>query len=81
MSHEDHLAAARTELRKARRSVRDDIREYPVPVSGCDAQYNRLIELRAAVDEALAALDAPRFVATPRTPEPVAGIEGRQCTE
>ena len=39
MSHEDHLAAARTELRKARRSVRDDIREYPVPVSGCDAQY------------------------------------------
>ena len=74
MNHEDRLASARAELREARRLVRDELRAYPVPVSGCDVQYNRLIELRAAIDDALAALDAPRFVATPRSPASAAGV-------
>ncbi len=77
MNHEDSLAAAKAELQTARRAIRDELRAYPFPVSGCDAQYSRLIELRAAVDEALAALDAPRFVATPRSPAPADGIESR----
>lgn len=77
MSFETHLAEARAALNAARDMVRAEIRDYPTPVSGCDAQYNHLIGQRGAIDDALSALSAPRFVATPRTPAPGVGVESR----
>lgn len=77
MSYDIHLAEARRALLAARTALQDELRAYPTPVSGCDAQYNHLIGQRSSIAAALSALDAPRFVATPRTPEPTAGIESR----
>ena len=77
MSYEECLTVARHELSIARQMIQDELRTYPTPVSGCDAQYNHLIGLRGAISEALRSLEAPRFVATPRTPEPLAGVESR----
>ena len=77
MDYDDCLLLARAELRHARHLLIDEIRSYPTPVSGCDTQYNHLIGQRAAVDDALAALDAPRFVATPRMPTATSAVESR----
>ncbi|MDJ0638943.1 MAG: hypothetical protein QNJ20_08920 [Paracoccaceae bacterium] len=77
MPYDDHLTTARAELEAARRALQDELRNYPTPVSGCDAQYNHLIGLRGSITAALRALEAPRFVATPRTPDPLAGVESR----
>ncbi len=77
MSHEPHLDAARQSLLAAREAIRLELRHYPTPVSGCDAQYNHLLGLRGSISAALASLDAPGFVATPRTLEPTAGVESR----
>ena len=77
MTHEDCLTAARAELIQARRLLQDELRDYPTPVSGCDAQYNHLVGLRSSVSEALRLLETPRFVATPRTPSPGSGVESR----
>ena len=77
MEYEDCLTLARTELNVARKMIDDELRAYPTPVSGCDAQYNHLIGLRSSVTRALGALDAPRFVPTPRTPTKGSGVESR----
>ncbi|MEM9426601.1 MAG: hypothetical protein AAGA06_07845 [Pseudomonadota bacterium] len=77
MTYDTHITNARTALLQARTALQDELRAYPTPVSGCDAQYNHLIGQRGAITAALQALEAPRFVATPRTPEPTAGIESR----
>ncbi|MEL7150831.1 MAG: hypothetical protein AAGK71_08865 [Pseudomonadota bacterium] len=77
MSYETQLMAARAALMAARTDIQNELRAYPTPVSGCDAQYNHLIGQRGAVAAALQALDAPPFVATPRSPDPNAGIESR----
>ncbi|MEO1307280.1 MAG: hypothetical protein AAFV38_04950 [Pseudomonadota bacterium] len=77
MTSEDCLIVARAELQMAKRLIQDEIRTYPTPISGCDAQYNHLIGLRGSILEAISALEAPQFVPTPRTPSPTAGIESR----
>ena len=77
MTSEDCLTVAKAELRMARQLIQDELRDYPTPISGCDAQYNYLIGLRGSISDALAALKGPRFVATPRTPTPTAGVESR----
>ena len=77
MTPNDCVTVAKAELSAARQLIQDELRDYPTPVSGCDAQYNHLIGLRGAVTDALRALEAPRFVATPRTLSPTAGIESR----
>ena len=77
MSYADELALARKHLEAARCSILDELREYPTPVSGCDAQYNHLIGLRGSIAEALHTLEEPRFVATPRTLDPQSGVESR----
>ena len=77
MTFDTDIDLARDALEKARHSLQSEIRDYPGPISGCDAQYNYLIGLRVSVSEALRALEGPAFVATPRTPEPAAGIESR----
>lgn len=77
MTCEDCLTVAKAELKAADRLLQNEIRAYPTPISGCDAQYNYLIGLRGSVCDALRALEAPNFVATPRTPSPTAGVESR----
>lgn len=77
MTPDDKMAEARDALRQALTLLQDDIRSYPTPISGCDAQFNHLVGLRSSVQDALGALDGPRFVATPRTPFPNAGVESR----
>ncbi len=37
-----------------------EIRSYPAPIPGCDAQFNYLLERRAEIDRVLAEHDAPR---------------------
>ncbi len=77
MDVQDSLTIARAELELARRLVHDEIRDYPTPISGCDAQYNHLIGLRGSIADALRALEAPRFVATPRQMTPGERVESR----
>lgn len=77
MSYDQHIAMARTALRQAKQTLTDEIRDYPTPISGCDAQFNHLVGLRGSIDDALASLHAPRFVATPRAPDPDARVESR----
>ncbi len=77
MSYEVHVRRAAHELELARREIQEELRNYPSPVSGCDAQYNHLIGLRGSISEAVRVLRTPQFVATPRTLEPGAGVESR----
>ena len=76
-SHSDLIAAAERQLISAAETLADEMRTYPTPVSGCDAQYNHLIAERNRVHAALTALTGTPFVATPRTPYEGAGIESR----
>ncbi len=73
----DLIAAAEKHLVSAAEALADEMRAYPTPVSGCDAQYNHLIAERNRVHAALTALTGIPFVATPRTPYEGAGIENR----
>jgi hypothetical protein len=59
---------ARSALLLARTELDDEIRTYPSPVSGCDAQYNFLLAERRRVHAALEALDAEVHIPTPRAP-------------
>ena len=77
MTYQELMQRAASDLRLARDEISDELRDYPTPVSGCDAQYNHLIGLRNGIGAALDALDTPPFVATPRTPAPGAGVESR----
>lgn len=77
MSYEQQMVRAMGELTRARDLIQDELRAYPTPVSGCDAQYNHLIATRNSVTLALDALATLPFVATPRTPSPNAGVESR----
>ncbi|WP_300037494.1 hypothetical protein [uncultured Roseobacter sp.] len=77
MSVEVTLEQARQALLSARTAITNELRSYPTPVSGCDAQYNYLIGQRGSVAEALRVLDSPQFVATPRALEPGIGPESR----
>lgn len=64
-------------LETLRRCVVTEIRDYPTPISGCDAQFNHLLAERRRVDNALRDLQAAVFVPTPRTPSHDAGVESR----
>ena len=77
MTYELHLSRARRNLAAARDAIQTELRAYPTPVSGCDAQYNHLIGQRGAISAAIQALETPCFVATPRIPEEGARVESR----
>ena len=68
----DHLldAATRT-LHAAKAAVEAEIRAYPRPISGCDAQFNHLLAQRQMVHDALRALETVPLVPTSRHPDPV----------
>lgn len=71
------LEIARQELRLAQSALRRDMAEYPTPIAGCDEQFNHLLDQSERVRNALAALEAPHFIPTPRRLETGRGIESR----
>ena len=52
--------ALRVRLLQLQEAVAAEIGAYPVPIPACDAQYNHLLERRAALAAARARLDAAR---------------------
>lgn len=71
------VIAAKDELQCAKSLLSKEIRAYPTPISGCDAQFNHLIAERQKILNALDALNSAVFVPTPRTPSESAGVESR----
>ena len=70
MTYQDCLSDAVDKLLAARLLIDGEIRSYPTPISGCDAQFNHLIGMRNSITQALKILEEPQFVATPRELEP-----------
>lgn len=69
MSHPiDLVEHARATLRRAGQELDAEIRGYPTPIAGCDAQYNHLLAERRRVRFALSALEAEVHIPTPREP-------------
>jgi hypothetical protein len=62
------VRTARHCLVTAREALDAEIRDYPRPIAGCDAQYNHLLAERRRVRFALAALNAEVHISTPREP-------------
>lgn len=77
MTASDEITEAAQVLRAAINALSDELAAYPGPVSGCDAQYTHLLAKRTRLRNALNALDADVFVATPRNLRPGAGVESR----
>ena len=75
--YDDCITVARAELCTARALIQAEIRQYPAPISGCDAQFNHLLAERQRVSAALETLNEPAFIPTPRSPTPDAGVESR----
>ena len=59
---------ARENLATARDALDAEIRDYPTPISGCDAQYNHLLAERRRAHEALRVLESEIHIPTPRAP-------------
>jgi hypothetical protein len=64
----DLVEHARAILRRAGQELDGEIRAYPTPIAGCDAQYNHLLAERRRVRFALGALNAEVHIPTPREP-------------
>ncbi len=62
------IETARRHLVAARDALDAEIRAYPTPVSGCDAQYNHLLAERRRAHEALRVLESEIHIPTPRAP-------------
>jgi len=77
MSYECAITVAVTELLQARKSIVTQIRDYPTPISGCDAQFNGLLSDRIRVSKAIQALGSHPFVPTPRQTRPTDSVESR----
>ncbi len=60
MTTDSDWDALRARLVQLQEAVAAEIRAYPAPIPACDAQYNHLLERRAALAEARARLDAAR---------------------
>ena len=71
------LDDAQNALKTARRLLEAEIAAYPTPISGCDAQFNHLLAERHRIGDAIQALGAEVFIATPRRPDPLSRIESR----
>ncbi|WP_299406901.1 hypothetical protein [uncultured Roseobacter sp.] len=74
---EDCILAAQSELAVARRLLSNEISAYPVPISGCDAQFNHLLAERQKVLLAIRSLEEDVFIPTPRAPTAADGVESR----
>lgn len=71
------LDIALQELKLAQAALRRDMGEYPTPIAGCDEQFNHLLDQSERVRNALAALEAPSFIPTPRNLTAGRSIESR----
>ncbi len=60
MTAESDWEALRAGLMQLQEAVAVEIRAYPAPIPACDAQYNHLLERRAALAAARSRLDAAR---------------------
>ncbi len=60
MTADSDWDALRARLVQLQEAVAAEVRAYPAPIPACDAQYNHLLERRAALAEARARLDAAR---------------------
>ncbi len=54
---ETTLGEIRRDLEERKRSIAAEMRGYPQPIAGCDAQYQRLSDQRAAIARELSRLD------------------------
>ena len=66
---QDALQAARAALVDAKRHVREEISAYPGPISGCDAQFNHLLDSRRRLERAIAEIGRPERIPTSRQPD------------
>ncbi|QUL37890.1 hypothetical protein [Erythrobacter sp. JK5] len=69
LPYEEALAEAQSALERAKALLLDELAEYPTPISGCDAQYIRLISDRTKIGSCLRVMEEQPFVATPRVLE------------
>lgn len=77
MDYESAIADAVSGLHDARARLSQAISTYPTPISGCDAQFNRLLSDRTRIARAIRAIESEPFVATPRQLEPGLSLESR----
>ncbi|MEM8581449.1 MAG: hypothetical protein AAGF50_09675, partial [Pseudomonadota bacterium] len=71
------IGRALSALRAAKAELAADIRAYPTPIAGCDAQFNYLLAERQRISAAIGVLGEEVFIPTPRTPSANAGVESR----
>jgi hypothetical protein len=64
------LTEARRRLQATKAAIKAEMHSYPRPITGCDAQYNRLADDRRLVSALLARLEALE-----RAPAPPAELE------
>ena len=57
MNTELEWDSLRLRLEALKETVAEEIRSYPPPIPACDAQFNRLLELRRLLPQELARLD------------------------
>ncbi|GEM_PF-772930 len=76
-SYQAALNLALQELQSARNGLRNEIAEYPAPISGCDMQFNDLLSDRARITKAIQALESSPFIPTPRLLDLGARLERR----
>ncbi len=76
-NYSECLDIARQELKLAQAALRRNMAEYPTPIAGCDEQFNHLLDQSERVRNALAALEVPHFVPTPRKLTIGQGVESR----
>lgn len=63
---EASLSLAADQLKLAQTRLVSEIKNYPTPIAGCDAQFNHLLAQKVRVTAALAALAQLHFTPTPR---------------
>lgn len=76
-TYENCLVRALAELRTARALLNAEIADYPTPISGCDAQFTRLLSDRTRIGDAVRVLQDAPFIPTPRIMVPGARVESR----
>jgi len=62
------IEKAQDAILAAQREIALAITSYPAPISGCDAQFNHLLDCRRRLERARIELGRPEFVPTPRQP-------------
>ncbi len=57
MNTESEWRSLRRRLEALKETVAEELRSYPPPITACDDQFNRLLELRRLLPRELARLD------------------------